>query len=147
MAAVDKALDQDPGKNHEFLQTCEKLVKLKENNPRIRLSGTNPLRENLLMSEEETTGLRAPKKSFLELSQYEKLHGPAPVGKIKTIKFRGQLLRGVDVIKEEDVSCHVFIPILSTSLNLTMVFREGDPYICNLEFLGGVVVEWFQTKM
>ena len=60
------------------------------------------------MSEEETTGLRAPKKSFLELSQYEKLHGPADPSKVKSITFRGQVIRGVDVIRAEDASCHIF---------------------------------------
>ena len=106
MTGVDKACDADAGKNHEFLQTAEKPVRLKESNPRLRLTGTNPLKEHVLMSEEETTGLKAPKKSFLELAQYEKLYGPAPVGKIKSMTFRGVTMRGVDVIREEDVSCH-----------------------------------------
>ena len=102
---MDKALDGDAGKNHGFLQTGEKLIKLKEANPKMRLSGPTPLRETIVCSEEEMTGLKAPKRSFMELAKYEEKHGPAAPDQIKTITFRGKKMRGVDVIKAEDVDC------------------------------------------
>eukprot|EP00438_Fugacium_kawagutii_P023307 Skav226244 [mRNA] locus=scaffold1218:568080:569018:- [translate_table: standard] len=97
MAQVDKVLDADPGLSHEFLKACERLVKLKTENPKIRLTGSTPRRESVLVSEQDTSGLRAPKRSFMELSAYEKRYGPAPAGKIKTINWKGKTLRGVDV--------------------------------------------------
>lgn len=105
MNAVDKNLDADPGQNHQFLQAAEKLVRLKEANPKIRLSAATPLRETVLVSEEEKVGLKAPKRAFLELSQYEKRYGPAPAGKVKTITWKGQSISGVDIVREEDASC------------------------------------------
>lgn len=106
MSQVDRVLDADPGQNHAFLQATERLVKLKEQNPRVRLSGSAPLRETVVVAEEDNAGVRAPKRSFMELGQYEKRFGPAPAHKIKSLQFRGKTLRGVDIVKEEDASCH-----------------------------------------
>jgi len=99
---MDKALDNDPEKSHEFLRGSERLLKAKQANPSLRLTNTF-FRETILMAEEEKCGLKAPKRAFLELAQYEKRFGEAPPDKIKTITFRGKKMRGVDVIEEEDV--------------------------------------------
>ena len=106
MSVMDKVMDNEPSENHDFLKTVDRLVKLKAENPKIRLSGPNPLRETIVVSEEEKVGMRGPKPKFLELSKYEQRFGPAPPGQIKTISFKGQKIRGVDVINEEDESCH-----------------------------------------
>eukprot|EP00435_Cladocopium_sp_Y103_P063797 s158_g25.t1 len=107
MSSLDKFMDADTTENHAFLKTVERLVKLKESNPKVRLSGAHCLRETIVVTEEEKVGLRGPKRKFLELSKYEQRFGPAPSGKIKTITWKGQKLRGVDVINEEDESCHL----------------------------------------
>ena len=103
---MDKALDNDATKNHAFLASQEKLLKIKEQTPRLRFSSVNnPLRETVTVTEMERKGIRGPKKSFLELSVYEKKHGPAPPAKIKSIKYQGKWIKGVDVVDEQDVSC------------------------------------------
>ena len=106
MSVMDKVMDSEPSENHEFLKTVDRLVKLKTENPKIRLSGPNPLRESIVVSEEEKVGMRGPKRKFLELSKYEQRFGPAPPHQIKCITFKGQKIRGVDIINEEDESCH-----------------------------------------
>ena len=99
-------MDSDTSENHAFLKSVERLVKLKETNPKLRLSGATPLKESISVSEEEKVGMRGPKRKFLELSKYEQRFGPAPAGKIKTITFKGQKIKGVDIIREEDAPCH-----------------------------------------
>jgi len=66
---MDRILDQDPGRSHEFLAAVEKLVSLKHENPSVRLGGANnPLkREEVKLSENETTGVRGPKRKFMHL--------------------------------------------------------------------------------
>ena len=116
---MDKMLDQDPGKNHEFLQSVEKLVALKTENPAIRLGpSNNPLkREEIRMSEQETTGVRGPKRKFMSLDVYEKRHGKADPNNVKSLYYKGQWIQGVDIIAEEDVPCHAILFSSVISMN------------------------------
>ncbi len=104
ISAMDKALDADPSKNHDFLLALDKLVKKKTENPGLRFSTKSSLKEELTMQEETTSGLRAPKKAFMVLEKYEKKYGKPDPSLIKTIRYRGKVLQGVDVQKDEDVA-------------------------------------------
>lgn len=86
ISAMDKALDSDPGKNHEFLLALDKLTKKKIENPGLRFSTKSALKEELTMQEETTSGLRAPKKSFMLPERYEKKFGRPDPSLIKTIR-------------------------------------------------------------
>ncbi|CAK9075783.1 unnamed protein product, partial [Durusdinium trenchii] len=121
MKAVDKKLDSDPVGNHRFLQQRENLVKQKMENPALKM--TKSLRESINVEEEVVTGLKGPKKRFLELSAYERKFGPAPEDQIKQQVYNGQTLLGVDVIDEDDVGVYEYI-----DQNITKVARvdEGD---------------------
>lgn len=100
---MDKQLDQDAGKSHEFISKVEALAKMKAENPLLRLSAGSQLREEIAMTESETMGVRAPKKSFMALDAYKKKWGEPSPDMVKTITFRGQKIQGVDIQKEEDV--------------------------------------------
>ena len=102
---MDKQLDQDAGKSHEFISKVEALAKMKSDNPLLRLSAGSQLREEITMMEAETMGLKAPKKSFMALDVYRKKWGEPSPEMIKVISFRGQRIQGVDVQKEDDASC------------------------------------------
>ena len=58
------------------------------------------------MAETESTGVKAPKKSFMRIDVYRKKFGEPAPNEVKWITFRGQRIQGVDVQKEEDASCH-----------------------------------------
>ena len=116
MKAVDKKLDSDPVGNHRFLQQRENLVKQKMENPALKM--TKSLRESINVEEEVVTGLKGPKKRFLELSAYERKFGPAPEDQIKQQVYNGQTLLGVDVIDEDDVGVYEYI-----DQNITKVAR------------------------
>lgn len=100
---MDKQLDQDAGKSHEFISKVEALAKMKAENPQLRLGAGHSLREEIAMTEAESMGIRAPKKSFMALDTYRKKWGEPSPEMVKTITFRGQRIQGVDVQKEEDV--------------------------------------------
>ena len=102
MVALDKSLDADPGLSHEFLQKTEQLLRLKHENPNVRLK--DQLKETVAVNEAETCGIRAPKKSFMMLSEYEKRHGKARPEQVKTIVWKGERIQGVDVQRAEDAT-------------------------------------------
>lgn len=62
------------------------LTKKKIENPGLRFSTKSALKEELTMREETTSGLRAPKKSFMLLERYEKKFGRPDPSLIKTIR-------------------------------------------------------------
>lgn len=64
----------------------DKLTKKKIENPGLRFSTKSALKEELTMQEETTSGLRAPKKSFMLLERYEKKFGRPDPSLIKTIR-------------------------------------------------------------
>ena len=95
-----KKLDGDPVANHKFLAQRGVLMARKIEIPSLRLSAA--LREELNIQEECVTGLRGPKTKFMELSAYERRFGQAPEDRIKQQIYNGVVVRGVDVIAEED---------------------------------------------
>ena len=102
MNAMDKVLDANPHKSHEFIQAAQRLLSLKQQNPGLRMGNSNPLREQIAMTETTTRGIRQPRMSFMELSVYERKHGKAAPHKIKSLRINGEIVRGVDIMKEED---------------------------------------------
>lgn len=109
IGAVDKACDKDVSIQHDFLRMRKRLEDLKVEKPGIRLSsGSHLLREQLEAREKSAQGLRAPKKQFVEISAYKKRFGEPQPSQVKEMVYNGKRIRGVDVIKEEDVPCYDF---------------------------------------
>lgn len=127
--AMDKALDADPTANHRFLGQRQTLVERKIEDPRARITtSSNPFgpEETVSVTERKTQGLKAPKKSFIELSQYEKRYGKAPADRIKVQYFNGVALTGVDVVNEADIGVYEYVDECATSLDRTTQLSTPD---------------------
>ena len=102
MTCVDRELDKSTSENHDFLKNREQLVDMKIENPALRLTNkNNPFSqptETFKTHEKETFGIIGPKTKFLHLDAYERRWGKPPPEKIKTIKYKGQNIVGVDII-------------------------------------------------
>lgn len=65
----------------------------------------NPLKETVTIEEETSTGLKAPKAKFMELSRYRSKFGEPAPELVKSNVYNGVTVQGVDIIDEEERVC------------------------------------------
>ena len=111
LTAMDKALDADPCMNHSFLQQSEMLIQRKIANPALRVGKSDCMfmAESVKVTEEKRQGIKKPKRKFMSLEKWEKLHGPVEASRIKCHRIDGVEIRGVDYIEEGDKDIYEYI--------------------------------------
>ena len=111
LTAMDKALDADPCMNHSFLQQSETLIQRKIANPALRVGKSDCMfmAESVKVTEEKRQGIKKPKRKFMSLEKWEKLHGPVEASRIKCHRIDGVEIRGVDYIEEGDKDIYEYI--------------------------------------
>ena len=123
ISAMDRALDADTAKSHEFVSKVQSLVGMKAENPSLRLAAGSQLREQIAANEKESFGVKAPKKAFMRLDIYKRKYGEPSPGQVKTINFRGEKVQGVDIQREEDAACLWFLILRSPHFASVVFFN------------------------
>ena len=129
IGAVDKELDQKPEKNHKFLAQRETLLRMKQDNPKCRVtSGNNALKETITVQEERRTGMKAPTTRWMRLDKYEKKFGKANPAMIRSNMIDGKMVSGVDFIHPDESGsrCKKFLVV--AVLVFMVIFCNSPKY-------------------